>query len=174
MEENTSNIQNEQIENKKSSNFAILGGIAAVAILVIGGIILFSKNKTNKQLSPQVAGLSTSDSFSTETTESPEPTSISENSEGEVNIVKVEAGSYYYKPNVITVKKGEKVKIEMTAADMMHDFNIDELGVRIPITRAGSTTSVEFTADKVGEFEFYCSVSNHRRMGQVGKLIVTE
>jgi len=31
---------------------------------------------------------------------------------------------------------------------------------------------VEFTADTPGEFEYYCSVGQHRANGQVGKLIV--
>ena len=57
---------------------------------------------------------------------------------------------------------------------MMHDFNIDELGVKVPITPSGSSSTVEFTASKVGEFQFYCSVGNHRAMGQVGTLIVTK
>lgn len=93
---------------------------------------------------------------------------------GEVRIVEVEAGSYYYEPNEIRVKRGATVKIVMTSVDMMHDFNIDELGVSIPITKNGETNEVEFTADTVGEFEFYCSVGQHRANGQVGTLIVEE
>ena len=90
----------------------------------------------------------------------------------DVKIVNVEAGSFYFKPNEIRVKKGEKVKIVMTSKDMMHDFTIDELGVKLPITKAGTTNSVEFVATKAGTFEFYCSVGQHRANGQVGKLIV--
>jgi len=33
---------------------------------------------------------------------------------------------------------------------------------------------IEFTADKVGEFEYYCSMPGHRQAGQFGKLIVKE
>jgi heme/copper-type cytochrome/quinol oxidase subunit 2 len=86
----------------------------------------------------------------------------------------MEAGSFYYSPNEIRVKKGETVKIVMKSVDMMHDFNIDELDVKLPITKSGETNSVEFTADTVGEFEFYCSVGQHRANGQVGTLIVEE
>lgn len=88
--------------------------------------------------------------------------------------IDIEAGSFYYKPNEITLKKGEKVKIILHSVSMMHDFNIDELNVKLPITKNGETGSVEFTADKVGTFEYYCSVGQHRKMGQVGKLVVTE
>lgn len=88
--------------------------------------------------------------------------------------IAIEAGSFYFKPNLIRVKKGEKVKLTLTAVSMMHDFNIDELSVKVPLTRDGTSSTVEFTPTIAGEFEFYCSVGAHRAMGQVGKLIVTE
>lgn len=89
-----------------------------------------------------------------------------------VKTITMEAGSFYYNPSEIRVKKGEKVKIQLTAKDMMHDFNIDELNVKSAKVSEGQTTTIEFTADKVGEFEYYCSVGQHKSMGQVGKLIV--
>lgn len=89
-------------------------------------------------------------------------------------VITMDAGSFYYSVKTITVKKGEKVKIVMTSRDMMHDLNIDELGVKLPITKSGETNSIEFTADKVGTFEYYCSVGQHRKQGQVGKITVTE
>ncbi len=55
---------------------------------------------------------------------------------------------------------------------MMHNFNIDELKVQSPTVKAGETTSVEFTADQPGEYEYYCSIGQHRANGQVGKLTV--
>ena len=90
------------------------------------------------------------------------------------NTIDIEAGSFYYKPSTLTLKKGEKVTLKFKAVDMMHDFNIDVLGLKIPVTKSGNEVSVEFTPDKVGEFEYYCSVGQHRKNGQIGKLIVTE
>lgn len=86
--------------------------------------------------------------------------------------VVLEAGSYYYEPNVIRVRQGDRVRITMSAVDMMHDFNIDELDLSIPITPSGQSNSVEFIAEETGEFTFYCSVSDHRSRGQIGTLIV--
>jgi len=57
---------------------------------------------------------------------------------------------------------------------MMHDFNIDEFDVKLPVTAAGETNSVTFIADTIGEFEYYCSVGQHRQLGQVGTLVVEE
>ena len=92
----------------------------------------------------------------------------------EQKMVEVEAGAYYFAPKTITVKKGESVKIVMNSVDMMHDFVIDELDVKMPIVKSGDTGTVEFVADQVGTFEYYCSVGDHKSKGQVGTLIVEE
>jgi cytochrome c oxidase subunit 2 len=94
--------------------------------------------------------------------------------EKDVKIVEVEGGMYYFDPNEIRVKKGEKVRIVFKSVDGMHDFVIDDLGVRTKIIKAGKTAEVEFVADRTGEYEYYCSVSNHRAMGMKGTLFVSE
>lgn len=87
-------------------------------------------------------------------------------------VIAVEGGSFYYKPNVIRVKLGETVKIELSAVSMQHDFVIDELNVKSAVIPSGQKTVVEFVADTVGEFVFYCSVGKHREQGMVGTLII--
>jgi plastocyanin len=86
----------------------------------------------------------------------------------------IEAGMYYFRPDVIRAKKGEKVKISLTSAGGTHDFVIDEFNARTERAGTGQSTSVEFTPDKTGTFEFYCSVANHRQLGMKGTLIVEE
>lgn len=86
----------------------------------------------------------------------------------------VEGGAFYYKPNELRVKKGQKVTINFNSVDMMHDFVIDELNVKSDIKKGGESTVIEFTPDKTGTFEFYCSVGQHRANGMVGTLIVEE
>jgi len=108
------------------------------------------------------------------------PTSNLENQEEstsgsrEVRTIEVEAGMYYFKPSEIKVKKGEKVRIVLKNVEGMHDFVIDELKVNSGIIQSGQTTEFEFVAEKTGEFEYYCSVSNHRAMGMKGTLVVSE
>lgn len=140
--------------------------IGLLIVAVIGGIIYFVNNK-GPSLQPESAATS-----STSLTVSSPPGVPPETTDANVKVIEVEAGSFYYKPNVIEVAKGQKVKIVLTAVSMMHDFNIDELGVKMPITKNGDTGTVEFTADKVGTFEYYCSVGQHRANGQVGKITV--
>mgnify|MGYP001603477499 CR=1 FL=1 len=73
----------------------------------------------------------------------------------------------------IEVKKGDLVRIKVTNAGGVHDFNIDEYGITAE-TPENQATVIEFTADKVGEFKYYCSKYNHRELGQEGTLLVTE
>lgn len=94
--------------------------------------------------------------------------------DGEVQIVEVEGGSFYYKPNEIRVRKGQPVRIVLNSVDAMHDFVIDELDVKTEVIKSGESTEVELTPNEVGDFEFYCSVGQHRANGMIGKLIVEE
>lgn len=97
-------------------------------------------------------------------TSTPSPTSV--------KTFNVTGENFKFNPSQITVKKGEKVKINLTSIGGFHDFVIDEFNTRTAQINSGQSSTVEFTANKTGAFEFYCSVGNHRAMGMVGKLIV--
>jgi nitrosocyanin len=84
----------------------------------------------------------------------------------------VEGGMFYFKPNEIKVKKGDTVKITLTNKEGLHDWVLDEFNAKTKRIKAGETDTVTFVADKVGTFEYYCSVGNHRAMGMKGNLIV--
>jgi len=73
----------------------------------------------------------------------------------------------------ISVKKGDRVRIKVTNTKGSHDFTLDEYGIK-KATPLNQEVVVEFTADKVGEFTYYCSTPGHRQGGQFGKLIVKE
>jgi plastocyanin len=80
--------------------------------------------------------------------------------------------NFSFTPSLITVKKGDKVKITFQNTAGFHDFKIDEYGVATKKSQAPDTEVLEFTADKAGSFEYYCSVGNHRSMGMKGILKV--
>ncbi|MDO8469980.1 MAG: cupredoxin domain-containing protein [bacterium] len=88
--------------------------------------------------------------------------------------ITVTGRSFSFSPSAITVKKGTVVRLTLKNAGGFHDFVIDELGVRTKQLADGTEETVTFTADKVGNFEYYCSVGNHRAMGMWGTLTVTE
>lgn len=71
----------------------------------------------------------------------------------------------------IRVKKGSTVQINFTSAEGLHDWVVDEFDAR---SERGNSSIVIFEADKAGEFEYYCSVENHRALGMIGKLIIEE
>jgi plastocyanin len=86
--------------------------------------------------------------------------------------VAMESGMFFFAPDAIRAKVGQKVIVHVSARGV-HDFVIDELGVRAA-TPDGQTTRIEFTPTRAGEFEFYCSVGSHRQRGQVGTIVVEE
>lgn len=88
--------------------------------------------------------------------------------------VQLTAKNFAFSQTTITVKKGQKVKIELAVTEGMHDWVVDAFNAKTKVVTANNTTSVEFVADKTGEYEYYCSVGNHRAQGMVGKLIVTD
>lgn len=80
--------------------------------------------------------------------------------------------NFSFSPSTIKVKKGDRVKITFKNTQGFHNFIIDEFGVATQQTQSPDTEVLEFTADKVGSFEYYCSVGTHRSMGMVGTLKV--
>ena len=73
----------------------------------------------------------------------------------------------------LAVKKGDRVRLKITNTRGDHDFKIDELNV-YAATPLDQEVTVEFTADKIGDFVYYCTKPNHRALGQWGTLRVTE
>ena len=74
----------------------------------------------------------------------------------------------------LTIPANTEVTINLpNKGAAVHNFVIDELGVKSEDPPGGATTSVTFSAP-AGEYEFYCSQPGHKEAGMVGKLIVTE
>ncbi|MBZ5515728.1 MAG: cupredoxin domain-containing protein [Acidobacteriia bacterium] len=93
---------------------------------------------------------------------------------GNVREIQMTAKKYEFNPNVLTVKKGDHVKLIITALDRDHGFKLDAFGINQKLKK-GDPTTIEFTADKGGTFPFQCSEFcgfGHGKMK--GKLIVEE
>ena len=75
-------------------------------------------------------------------------------------------------PSTITVNKGDKVRLNVKSIDGAHGFAISEFGINENL-KPGVTKTIEFIADKTGEFAFFCSVyCGAGHSGMNGKLIV--
>ena len=77
----------------------------------------------------------------------------------------------YFSLNEMAVNKGDRVRLKVTNTFGTHDFTIDEYGLKQE-TPVNQETVIEFTADKTGEFVYYCSKPNHRSLVQWGVLRV--
>ena len=70
--------------------------------------------------------------------------------------IKMTAKKYEFSPNIIRVKKGDHVRLVITALDRVHGFKIEALEIdrRLP---EGEAVTVDFIADRSGTFPFQCS-----------------
>ena len=169
-------VKIESSENKNMTPYAIG---AVVIVVAVAGVFFLSKGNSTSTVKPspkanttQQAVMGDETALPSDAKKSPTASDAGQTAESGVKTIEIEAGSFYYKPNEIRVKKGEKVKVVIKSVSMMHDFVVEGLDVKSAIVKSGETGSVEFTASKAGTFEFYCSVGQHRQNGQVGTLIV--
>lgn len=85
----------------------------------------------------------------------------------------VSGSEFKFSPASISLTKGETVRITFrNTGNLPHNLTIAELGVATKTIGAGQTDSVTVTADKTGNYTFYCNVGNHRQQGMEGKLEV--
>lgn len=172
--QNSSPVQEESPkENKSQMNPKLIAVVILIIVLVASlGYFFTQKNRgdtSNVQLNSQEAVQEDSmanPSISTDNQST--KTAVTSDS----SIITVEGGAFFFKPNVIKAKLGQKVTIEFKNTGGSHDFTIDELNVKTKTLGSGETTKVEFTPDKAGSFEYYCSIGNHKQMGMKGTLTV--
>lgn len=163
--------QQESTQSQKSNLNPLLIVVILIIVAAVGVMLWLGSNKTGTQsATTQVTPTESvmQDEGSTESA-----TDSASGDSAMQQAITVEGGEFYFKPNEIRVKQGEKVTITLTSAGKMpHDFVIDEFNVQSEQINGGQTATVEFTPDKKGTFEFYCSVGSHRQMGMKGTLIV--
>ena len=91
-----------------------------------------------------------------------------------VQAIEVTAKKFEFSPNPIRVKKGQPVKLTITATDRDHGFAIDAFNINQKL-KQGEPTVIEFTPDKTGDFPFRCVLfcgSGHG--GMKGSVVVEE
>ena len=75
---------------------------------------------------------------------------------GDNSEIRVEARKYEFSPNEITVKRGDHVRLVITALDRSHGFKLPAFHIDQKLEK-GEAVAVEFTADQAGTFVFECS-----------------
>ena len=87
--------------------------------------------------------------------------------------IAVTAKKYEFSPNPIRVKKGERLRLVITALDRDHGFKLDAFAINQTL-KMGVPVTVEFTADKVGTFPFRCSVFCGLGHGKMKGAVIVE
>jgi len=142
-------------------------GIGVVLVLVFGGFLLMN----NKSEAPTVEEMAVYNTPATVPVVTENNASLGV-TVSQVKEFTITGKNFSFSPNSINVNKGDKVKITFINSEGFHDFVVDEFGVATKQTKSPTTEVLEFTADKKGSFEYYCSIGSHRSMGMKGTLIV--
>lgn len=71
--------------------------------------------------------------------------------------VRVTMRKFKIEPSEIHLKVGERVRFEVSSADVQHGFSVPELGIREPL-RPGKPAVFDFTPDRKGVFEMKCGI----------------
>jgi len=138
-------------------NSKIIFGIVII-VLIIGGFLIFQ----NRAVAPIEKEIDSN---------MPVPGSNVQETEV-IKEFSVEAIPFLFTPSVMSVNKGDTVKITVKNVNGTHDLKIDEFNASTRLLKSGEEQTITFVADKVGTFEYYCSVGTHRAMGMVGILTV--
>ncbi len=74
-------------------------------------------------------------------------------------------------PDTINVNVGERVRLRISASDVVHGFEIPALGIAVDEILPGHVEQVEFVAARAGRFAFactrWCSVDHWRMRGVI-------
>lgn len=143
-------------------NKKIIIAAAVIFIIAVAVIITFSKTET----APEAANNNDSAQNNNSNQAAPEAP-VKEFSMTSFYEVVDGQPKPQYSLKEMTVNQGDKVRIKITVTKGAHDFNIDEFNIKAA-TPLNQEVTVEFTADKAGEFIYYCSVPGHRQNGHWG------
>lgn len=151
--------------------------VAVVILLLLGGGAYFYFQNNENQMSNNGSMMTQSSEPAVSPAAMMADDGMKASEEGSVEAgVKeftVDGSNFKFEPSTMTVNKGDKVKVVFKNTGGFHDFVIDEFeGAKTKQIGANASETIEFVADKTGNFEYYCSVGNHRGMGMKGTLTV--
>lgn len=72
-------------------------------------------------------------------------------------VITVEASKFRFSPNVIKLKQGETVTLELVSKDRLHGFSVPDLDIRTDI-EPGQRHRVTIKADTPGKHVFLCDL----------------
>jgi cytochrome c oxidase subunit 2 len=88
-------------------------------------------------------------------------------------VIQIEARKFRFAPDLIELKAGEAVVLELTALDFAHGFSIPDWKIRTDLV-VGKAVRVRLKPEHAGKFAFLCDNfcgSGHEEMN--GSIVVT-
>ncbi|MEK7597946.1 MAG: cupredoxin domain-containing protein [Patescibacteria group bacterium] len=125
--------------------------LVLIVFLVIGGVFFLNQRKPSIEKKSTITTVTSS---------------------GPVKDFSMIAKKWQFDPSVINVKQGDRVRLKIKSIDVTHGFSLLDFNVNANLEPEKEIT-VEFVADKKGEFTFFCSVfCGVGHIGMKGKLVV--
>lgn len=79
-----------------------------------------------------------------------------------------------YDTDNISAAVGQTVNVEfVNNGALEHNFIIDEFGID-NLLQSGESSTISFTLEKAGSYEYYCNVAGHLEAGMKGTITVSE
>ncbi len=83
------------------------------------------------------------------------------------------ADQFSFDPPVLRVNQGDRVRLTLHAADVVHGFYLDAYGLQTRV-EPGLSQHIEFVAGQAGKFRYRCSVScGGLHPFMIGELVVS-
>lgn len=70
-------------------------------------------------------------------------------------IIEIEARRFRYTPNMIVVKRGERITLAVRALDFAHGFSLPDLNIRADLI-PGQVVTIPMQPMQAGRFSFLC------------------
>lgn len=166
--ERTAPLTHQAQDADRGPRRAIIGSVAAVALLVIVLVVALAALTPMGPWAPMGGHLPMGDHMggmmgppTTAGRSAPDP--VEDAAE-----LTVEAGDMYFAPAGLEITAGEPVNLTITnRGEVFHDLVVDELDLRLAVD-PGDTTTAGLQVDQAGTYEFYCSVPGHAAAGMRG------
>jgi len=89
-------------------------------------------------------------------------------------VIVVHTKKFEFRPDHLTLKRGEPVILEFVADDVVMGWNLTDFGLRADVI-PGKSMRVRFVPDRSGEFTFFCDIfcgTGHEEMN--GSIVVAD